>query len=112
MSFYYKNKPKNPVDHFVAKLVVLDTNDNVIAENTLPASECGLQEEYVMKTISLEYLGENARKKAAKMYVSFVSGVELGINTTCFSYPPFGNLSDGQTLGSQLFIDDVKLLYN
>lgn len=112
VSFQSKYVPKNTEDRFIARMVVLDADNNIIAEGQLPAEECAENHAYSQKTIRLNYIGENAGKKAARMYISFISGTQLDINTTNFEYPPFGNLSDGETVGSKLYIDDVNLLYN
>ncbi|MEG1617769.1 MAG: DUF4493 domain-containing protein [Bacteroidales bacterium] len=111
VSFYYKYIPKNPDDRFIAEMVVLDEDDHVLAQYQIPAAECGAVSAYTEKRIELDYNGEFAQHKAAKMYIRFVSGTQLDVNTTNFDLPAFGNLSDAETVGSKLFIDEITLLY-
>ena len=33
------------------------------------------------------------------------------LEANLMTYPPFGNLSDGESVGSQLYIDNVELIY-
>ncbi len=111
VSFYYKYHPRNEEDKFIAKIVVLDDKGSILAQAQMPASQCGKQEEYKEAVINLTYASEKYNTKAASMYVSFVSGTKLGHNHTDFHYPPFANLSNGEFVGSQLYIDEVTLLY-
>ena len=111
MSFYYKYKPKNSADKFIAKIVVLDANKDIIAEAVMPADKCGAQGEYTQATVNLTYAEGKQNTKATSMYISFVSGTKLEKNDKDFSYPPFGNLSNGEFVGSQLYVDEVTLLY-
>lgn len=109
MTFMYKYKPKNPNDRFIAKIVVLDSEDNIISEKQLPESECGENGSYTLKHIELDYPKDS--KKADKMYILFQSGTQVEPGSTNYDYPPGANLSDGEFLGAQLYIDDVKLVY-
>lgn len=107
--FECKYKPKNPIDKFIAKIVVLDNDNNIIAEAQLPDSECGEIGNYTSKRINLDY--PKGSKKAAKMYIVFQSGTQVEPGRTNYNYPPFGNLSDGEFIGAQLYVDNVKLIY-
>lgn len=109
LSFYCKYVPKNSADKFIARIVVMDEGNNVIAEAQLPESECGAIGSYIQKRVELSYT-DNA-KKAAKMYIVFQSGTHIEANKTDFDYPPSTNLSDGEFLGSQLYVDDIQLIY-
>ncbi len=111
VSFYYKYHPKNEDDKFIAKIVVLDDKGGVIAQAQMPADQCGKQDAYKEAVVNLVYAPDKLNTKAAKMYVSFISGTKLGHNETDFHYPNFGNLSNGEFVGSQLYIDEVTLLY-
>lgn len=113
-SFYCKYSSKSGKDKFIAKMVVLDSNDNVIAEGILPESDSGTENNYIKKTVRLNYKSDNV--KAESMYILFQSGTRLDKNTIThesedFYCPPFGNLSTGEFVGSQLYIDDVELIY-
>ena len=46
--------------------------------------------------------------KVSKICVIFKAGTE----TKCTTVPKFGDLSDGAYVGSQLYIDDVELIYD
>lgn len=112
--FYCKYSSKSGKDAFIAKMVVLDAKDNIIAEGELPKSESGTISNYVQKTVKLNY--KQTTIKAAKMYILFQSGTRLDKNgvlhkSADFTCPSFGNLSDGEFIGSQLYIDDVELIY-
>lgn len=107
--FECKYKPKNPIDKFIARIVVLDNDNNIITEAQLPDSECGEISNYTSKRIDLDY--PKGSKKAAKMYILFQSGTQIEPGETNYDYPSFGNLSDGEFIGAQLYIDDVKLIY-
>lgn len=109
VGFYCKYKPKNSADRFIAKIVILNSGNEVIQEAQLDASECGQADAYTFKRIDLNYVGN--LEKAAKMYIVFQSGTRIDRNDTDFSYPGFGNLSNGEFVGSQLYIDDVELIY-
>ena len=50
-------------------------------------------------------------KKATSMYVRFVSGVSTSRNDIMLS-APLANLTTGENVGSQLYIDDVELIYD
>lgn len=109
VTFMYKYKPKNPIDKFIAKIVVLDNDGNIISEKQLPESECGENSSYTLKHIELDY--PKGCKKADRMYILFQSGTQVEPGGTNYDYPPGANLSDGEFLGAQLYIDDVKLVY-
>lgn len=109
VTFWCKYNPKNPEDKFIAKIVILNSSNEIINESQLAASECGAIGEYVQKRIDLNYISN--LDKASKMYIVFQSGTRIDANNTDFSYPPSMNLSDGEFLGSQLYIDDVELIY-
>ncbi|WP_301704975.1 DUF4493 domain-containing protein [uncultured Parabacteroides sp.] len=112
--FYCKYSSKSGKDAFIAKMVVLDASDNIIAEGELPKSESTSISNYTQKTVQLTY--KTGCGKAKKMYILFQSGTRLDKNKVThqsedFSCPSFGNLSNGEFVGSQLYIDDVELIY-
>lgn len=45
------------------------------------------------------------------MYVRFVSGVSTSRNDIML-FAPLANLTTGENVGSQLYIDDVELIYD
>ncbi|WP_308548552.1 DUF4493 domain-containing protein [uncultured Parabacteroides sp.] len=112
--FYCKYSSKSGEDAFIAKMVVLDGNDNIIAEGEIPKSESGTISNYEQKTVWLNYKQNSA--KAEKMYILFQSGTRLDKNdwnhtSEDFNCPQATNLSNGEFVGSQLYIDDVELIY-
>lgn len=112
--FYCKYSSKSGEDAFIAKMVVLDGNDNIIAEGEIPKSESGTISNYEQKTVWLNYKQNSA--KAEKMYILFQSGTRLDKNdwnhtSEDFNCPKATNLSNGEFVGSQLYIDDVELIY-
>lgn len=112
--FYCKYSSKSGKDAFIAKMVVLDANNEIIAEGELPKSESGSISRYTQKTVRLSYKKDCG--KAKKMYIMFQSGTRLDKNgvfhkSKDFYCPSFGNLSTEEFVGSQLYIDDVELIY-
>ncbi|MDE6451862.1 MAG: PCMD domain-containing protein, partial [Odoribacter sp.] len=109
LSFFYKYVPKNSDDWFEATIVVKDKAGEVIAEKTVCKS--GGINVYTQEIIELDY---RIMKRAASMYILFKStgnSVCLEANTTNLTPPPGANLSNGEYLGSQLYIDDIELIY-
>lgn len=108
LTFKYKYSPKNSADYGVATIVVKDASGTVIAEKSMNLTSQG---SYTSATLSLSY---TKLAKAASMYVVFKSSGNascLTSNSTNLSYPSFGNLSNGEFVGSQLYIDDINLTY-
>ncbi len=110
LSFQYKYTAKNAADHGEALIRILDESGNVIAETKENLSAQG---QYVNKTVNLDYAPD--APKAAKIYVRFLStNVETALtkNSDWLTPPPFGgNLGKGTYMGSQLYIDDIELIY-
>lgn len=104
---------KNEEDRFIAEFVVLDREGNVIAAQRLNSTETTVTSSWTNRMIRLDYKGDLAQKKAAKMYIRFVSGtVNTAGDQDVFPIQPgFGDLSNGQYAGSLLYIDNVKLIY-
>ncbi len=60
--------------------------------------------------VEIEY-NENANSlKPTHIYILFKSG-DKSDNSSFVTVPSFGNLSNGEYVGSQLFIDDIELIY-
>lgn len=108
LSFKYKYTNKNANDKGYAEIWVKDASDKTIASGNVnldPASA------YQTKTISLSYAAGAA--KGAKIYIKFLSTNSrdfLAKNSDNISGPGIAN-SDGNYLGSQLYIDDITLNY-
>ena len=109
MTFYYKYSPKNASDKGYAEIISIDANGNTIAINSVSLDAAS---GYTPVTINLTYPANAA--KAAKVYVRFQSTHDrtyLAKTNDNFSGPGFANLSRGTYMGSQLYIDDIKLNY-
>lgn len=108
-AFDYKYIRKNN-DTFIAELVVVDDNGKEIAHAELKSSEAQPSDEWVTKKVEVPYVGEFKLHKAAKMYIRFVSGKSTSTDDLMI-YPSASNLSNGEYIGSQLYIDNVTLIY-
>lgn len=109
VQFMYKYIPKNSADWFVVTVEVKDDTGSVIAAKTV--TKTGAVAAYTQEVVRLEY---NAIKKAATLSIVFKSSGNESCweaNTNNLTPPPARNLSDGEYLGSQLYIDDVELIY-
>lgn len=107
--FSYKYIPKNPSDYFEASIVVLDISGNIIAQNTEKGMANSAWTNFSVKLLDYESV------KAASMYIVIKSsGNEAcqSVNEENLNYPPFNNMSEGEYVGSQLYIDDVELIYD
>ncbi len=109
VSFWYKYAARASQDYGYAELTLSDAAGNTLYTETkrLTASE------YTKETFVINYPTTCA--KAAKLSIVFKSSghtdLESKKNNTWLSAPNFGNLSDGQFLGSSLYIDDVEASY-
>lgn len=103
--FWCKYEPKS-TDKLIAQIVVLDKDGATIGSATLPEAETGAMG-WDEKTLTLQY--SDPMKEPAKMYILFKSGTltDSGI----MDLPTFGNLSDAESVGSKLYIDNVELVY-
>lgn len=113
ISFYYKYIPasgkEKSSDKFLVKVSVENRNDpnNSIILASTSFESGGDITSYTLKTLDLNY--EEKRCKATHIYILFKSGTVTEYKY--FSVPPQNNLSDGEYVGSQLYIDDIKLGY-
>lgn len=109
LSFYYYYCVKNSADYGYAEITVKDSSDNVIATGSVNLQATG---SYTLATIPLTY--ERSSAKAAKIFVNFKSSNNPACQTISndnLSCPPFANLSTGRFTGSELFVDDISLVY-
>lgn len=109
ISFAYKYVPKNSVDWGLVIIEVKDASGNSLVKEE---KQIFAQSSYIVETIKLNYtlLG-----KATKILVSFKSSGNSACwerNEDNLTYPSFGDLSTGEYVGSQLYIDDVELIYD
>jgi len=111
MSFYYHYDVVSAGngDYGTAEIKVLDASDNVIAQASCLLNE---QSSYQQCVLNLNY--EDITVKAAKISVVFKSSgnsAALEKNTTFWHCPGVKNVSGGEYVGSELYIDDIELIY-
>lgn len=109
IQFMYKYLPKNSADWFEVVVEIKDALGNVLVNKVI--TKTGEASIYTSEKIELEY---TVAAKAAMLSIIFKSsGNEncWGANTDNLNPPPGSNLSDGEYVGSQLYIDDVELIY-
>lgn len=110
VSFAYKYVPKNSADWGLVIIEVKDASGNNLVEKV--EKQLVAQSSYVVETIKLNY---TLSSKATKILVSFKSSGNSEcwtINESNLTPPPAYNLDTGEYLGSQLYIDDVELIYD
>ncbi len=108
LQFYYKYSSND--DRFSAEIVVQNRDGNMITElgrGSFAGSDVG---SYTPCKVLVDYDEAYVHLKATHMYISFKSGDKTDKNSL-LELPPFGNLSDGKYVGSQLYIDDIELIY-
>lgn len=113
-SFQYKYITKDGKDSFVAEMVVLASDGTIIATAQLPTSKAGNALSWSSSEVRLNYKGDVGRKKAYKMYIRFKSSLSTDyeyLRSKLMVWPPATNLSNGEYIGSQLYIDNVELIY-
>lgn len=106
--FWYKYVHKNSSDFGTAEIEIKDASGNIIGSGSV---ELRTTAEYTKVPVNITY---TRRAKAANVMVAFKSSGNpecQTINTTNLSCPSFGNLSDGRFTGSELYIDDIELIY-
>ncbi|MDE6801831.1 MAG: PCMD domain-containing protein, partial [Muribaculaceae bacterium] len=110
ITFWYKYSNVNSADFGTAYIEVFDANGNAITKAQVEPLIA--VPNYTKKTIELNY--PLLSEKAAKIQVTFKSTGNpdaLTPNSSWMTAPSFGNLSDGEYLGSSLYIDDMVLNY-
>lgn len=106
IKFWCKYEPKSS-DLMIAQILIMGENGETIGNASIPNNEAGATN-WIEKTLHITYTDmENA---PAKMYILFKSGTLT--DTDVMDKPPFGNLSNGESVGSKLYIDDISLVYD
>ena len=111
VSFYAKYVPQNSDngDYGGAVVKVKDASGNIIAEGN---KDIHVSNDYSYISIPLSYgIG---KAKAAVIEINFYSSLNpdgVSYDSKFIKVPSFGNTSDGEYVGSELYIDDVKLIY-
>lgn len=109
LSFWYKYQPKNSNDYGYAEIWLKSADGKIIAKGTRNLTKADVYTEVVMN------LSYTVKQKAAKICVIFRSSANpdcYAINESNLTYPGFAASRDTQTVGSQLYIDDVTLNYD
>lgn len=107
VKFWCKYEPKSS-DLMIAQIIIMDANGETIGSASVPENESGAIANWTEKTLDIQYT--DLEKEPSKMYILFKSGSLT--DTNVMDKPSFGNLSDGESVGSKLYIDDVELIYN
>lgn len=114
MSFYYKyiraKGKKQSSDKFSVKVVVQHRNGNevtTLGEGSFIGGGDHDVSSYTKEMVEIKYI--NYTLKATNLYIMFKSGSVTEYKY--FSVPSSYNLSNGEYIGSQLYIDDVELIY-
>lgn len=105
--FKFKYEVKN-TDKFIAQIVLLNNDGQEIALAELDESKKVLTQEWENATVLIP---EYKDKHVASMYIRFVSGTSSS-RDDIITFAPATNLSNGENIGSQLYIDDVELIYD
>lgn len=105
VKFWCKYVPKS-TDLMIAQIVVMDENGETIGAANISEKEAG-STDWIERTLNIHYT--NPLQEPHKMYISFKSGTL--VDTGVMDKPEFGNLSDGESVGSKLYVDDVELVY-
>jgi hypothetical protein len=96
-------------DYGVAEIKILDASGNVVASNSVKIAE---QSSYASLTVPLTYAANSA--KCATIQVNFKSSgnsAALTKSSTYMTFPALANYTDGEYVGSQLYVDDIELVY-
>jgi hypothetical protein len=96
-------------DYGVAEIKVLDASGNVVASNSVKITAQG---SYASLTVPLTYEANSA--KCEQIQVNFKSSgnsAALTKSSTYMTFPAFANYTDGEYVGSQLYVDDIELVY-
>lgn len=110
LKFWYKYEPHSADDVAYAEISVTDADGKSHSKTIELAAESNWTE----ITLPLNYPKSTA--KANKLTVKFKSSNIVRddkqfINTTYLTPPPPRNTSDGTYMGSQLYIDEIELIY-
>ena len=106
MNFKYKYRPGNGGDQYYAEVIVYDIIGNEIGSGLKRAGD----EISTWTDGMVEIVYKTKTVKAAKVVVKFKSGDKAN-NSSFVEVPGFANTSDGEYVGSKLYIDNVKLIY-
>lgn len=111
MTIDYKYTPGKGGDQYYAEIVILNKQLDTVTEIGRGLSRNGNSVgEWTSLTVNIDYTEEGKNMKATNMYIVFKSGDRAGKNYFN-TLPSFGNLSDGEFVGSEFFVDNIVLNY-
>lgn len=111
LTFDYKYTPGKGGDQYYAEIVILNKQADAVTEIGRGLSRNGNSVgEWTPVTVDIEYTEVGKKMKATHMYIVFKSGDNAG-NDYFNTVPDFGNLSKGEYVGSEFFVDNIKLNY-
>ena len=109
MSFWYKYRPGNGGDQLWAEVQVLHKeNGQVTVLGEGSARRGDAVNEWTELSVPVTY--KDKSKKATHIVIKFKSGNKSD-NPSFIEVPPFANLSNGEYVGSKLWVDDVMINY-
>lgn len=111
LTFDYKYTPGKGGDQYYAEIVILNKQVDAVTEIGRGLSRNGNSVgEWTPVTVDIEYTEVGKKMKATHMYIVFKSGDNAG-NDYFNTVPDFGDLSKGEYVGSEFFVDNIKLNY-
>lgn len=111
LTFDYKYTPDKGGDQYYAEIVILNRQADTVTEIGRGLSRNGNSVgEWTSVTVDIKYTETGKKLKATHMYIVFKSGDNAG-NDYFNTVPNLGNLSDGQYVGSEFFVDNIVLNY-
>ena len=106
LRFYYKYVTKN-ADRYVLNIQMYSGNTLMI-DQTLSAEEALPVNEWTEKYIPFVYL--NKQNEPTTLSIVFKSGTSTSEDDIRV-FAPFGNLTTGENIGSELYLDNIELIY-
>ena len=111
LSFDYKYTPGKGGDQYYAEIVILNKQGDVATEIGRGLLRKGDSvQEWSSTSVDIVYTEEGKKLKATNMYIVFKSG-DKSDNSSFNTVPNFGNLSKGEYVGSEFFVDNIVLNY-
>lgn len=111
LSFYHKYAPGNGGDSYLAEIVVLSKEgDHTIEIGKALVRGAEAINAYQQVILPISYNEAALSNPVTHLHLLFKSG-DRGDNASFVKVPSLGNLSTGEYVGSQLYIDDITLIY-
>ena len=106
LRFYYKYVTKN-ADRYVLNIQMYSGN-TLMVDQTLSSEEALPVNEWTEKYIPFVYL--NKQNEPTTLSIVFKSGTSTSKDDIRV-FAPFGNLTTGENIGSELYLDNIELIY-